>query len=60
MRIKETQKSQEQRLKEISVHKGIDYSSLELLIDSAKIKKLLKGKNYHLQRINEVIEKELK
>jgi hypothetical protein len=60
MKIKETQKQQEQRLKEISAQKGIDYSSLKSLLDSVKTKKLLKRNNYHQQKINDVIEKELK
>ena len=60
MKIKETQKQQEQRLKEISAQKGIDYSSLKSLLESVKTKKLLKRNNYHQQKINDVIEKELK
>jgi len=60
MKIKETQKQQEQRLKEISAHKGIDYSSLKSLLESVRTKKLLKRNNYHQQKINDVIEKELK
>jgi len=60
MKIKETQKKQEQRLKEISAQKGIDYSSLKSLLESVRTKKLLKRNNYHQQKINDVIEKELK
>ncbi|MCB0536457.1 MAG: hypothetical protein KDE33_02915 [Bacteroidetes bacterium] len=60
MKIKETQKQQEQRLKEISAQKGIDYSSLKSLLESVRTKKLLKRNNYHQQKINDVIEKELK
>lgn len=60
MKIKETQEQQEQRLKEISAQKGIDYSSLKSLLESVRTKKLLKRNNYHQQKINDVIEKELK
>lgn len=60
MKIKETQKQQEQRLKELSAQKGIDYSSLKSLLESVQTKKLLKRINYHQQKINDVIEKELK
>jgi hypothetical protein len=60
MKIKETQKQQEQRLKEISAQKGIDYSSLKSLLESVRTKKLLKRNNYHQQKINDVIEKALK
>lgn len=60
MKIKETQKQQEQRLKEISGQNGIDYSSLKSLLESVKTKKLLKRNNYHQQKINDVIEKATK
>lgn len=60
MKIKETQKQQEQRLKEISAQKGIDYSSLKSLLLSVRTKKLLKRNNYHQQKINDIIEKETK
>lgn len=60
MKIKETQKQQEQRLKEISAQKRIDYRSLKSLLESVRTKKLLKRNNYHQQKINDVIEKELK
>lgn len=57
MKIKETKILQEQRLKEISIDKGIDYESLKSLLESVKTKKLLKRNNYHQQKINDVIEK---
>lgn len=57
MKIKETKKLQEQRLKEISTQMGIDYSSIKSLLDSVKTKKLMKRNNYHQQKINDVIEK---
>ena len=46
MKIKETQILQEQRLKEISEEKGIDYNSLKSLLESVKTKKLQKRNNY--------------
>jgi len=60
MKIKETKVLQEQRLKEISTDKGIDYESLNSLLESVKTKKLLKRNNYHQQKINDVIEKATK
>lgn len=60
MKIKETQISQEQRLKEISIDKGIDYGSLKSLLESVRTKKLFKRNNYHQQKINDVIEKATK
>jgi hypothetical protein len=60
MKIKETKLYQEQRLKEISMNKKVDYNSLKLLLDSVRTKKLLKRNNYHQQKINDVIEKLVK
>ena len=60
MKIKETKFYQEQRLKEISMNKEVDYNSLKLLLDSVRTKKLLKRNNYHQQKINDVIEKLVK
>lgn len=60
MKIKETKIFQEQRLKEISFKKGIDYDSLKALLESVRTKKLLKRNNYHQQKINDVIEKATK
>jgi hypothetical protein len=60
MKIKETQREQEQRLKEISSDKGIDYLSIKSLLESVKIKKLLKRNNFHQQKINDIIEKATK
>ena len=60
MKIKETKVLQEQRLKEISTAKGIDFESLNSLLESVKTKKLLKRNNYHQQKINDVIEKATK
>jgi hypothetical protein len=60
MKIKETKVLQEQRLKEISTDKGVDYNSLKSLLESVRTKKLLKRNNYHQQKINDVIEKATK
>jgi hypothetical protein len=60
MKIKETKILQEQRLKEISTAKGIDYESINSLLESVRTKKLLKRNNYHQQKINDVIEKATK
>lgn len=60
MKIKENKALQEKRLREISLEKGIDYSSLESLLQSVRTKKLLKRNNYHQQKINDVIEKATK
>lgn len=60
MKIKETQKQQEQRLKEITRQKGIDYDSLKTLLESVRAKRLLKRNNYHHQKICDIIENELK
>ena len=60
MKIKETKVLQEQRLKEISTDKGIDYDSLKSLLESVRIKKFMKRNNYHPQKINDVIEKATK
>lgn len=60
MKIIETKELQEQRLKEISTSKGIEYGSLKTLLESVKTKKLLKRNNYHQQTINDVIVKATK
>lgn len=60
MKIKEAKILQEQRLKEISNSKGIEYESLKSLLESVKTKKLLKRNNYHQQKINDEIEKATK
>ena len=41
MKIKENKRNQESRLKEICSSKGIDFKSLESLLDSVKAKKIL-------------------
>jgi len=60
MKIKENKVFQDERLKEISNDKGVDYDSLRSLLESVKTKKLLKRNNYHQQKINDVIEKATK
>ena len=59
MKIKENKIHQNDRLKEICSNKGVDYKSLESLLDSVKAKKI-KRTNYHQQKIVDVIEKALK
>ena len=58
--IKKTKDKQSNRLKEISEENGVDYNSLQLLVDSVKTKKLFKRNNYHFQKINDTIEKATK
>lgn len=59
MKIKETKIYQNERLKEICSNKGVDYKSLQSLLDSVKAKKI-KRVNYHQQKIVDTIEKEIK
>ena len=60
MKIKETKVLQEQRLKEISTEKGINYDSLKSLLESVRTKNMLKRNNYHQQKIIDTIEKAIK
>lgn len=59
MKIKETKVQQSKRLNEICLEKGVDYDSLNILLDSVKTKRL-KRNNYHQQKINDLIEKAIK
>lgn len=59
MKIKENKRNQESRLKEICSSKGIDFKSLESLLDSVKAKKI-KRINYHQQKIVDLIEKAIR
>ncbi len=59
MKVKDNKTDQIERLKEVCTIKGIDYKSLESLLDSVKAKKI-KRTNYHQQKIVDVIEKALK
>jgi len=60
MKIKETKILQSQRLKEICNDKGVNFESIKILLKSVKTKKLQKGRNYHSQTINDIIEKSIK
>lgn len=60
MKIKEAKLLQSQRLKEICIDHEVNFESIEILLESVKIKKLLKRNNYHQQKINDVIEKTIK
>ena len=60
MKIKETKLLQNQRLKKICNDKDVNFESIEILLESVKVKKLLKRNNYHQQKINDVIEKAIK
>ena len=60
MKIKETKIQQSQRLKEICNKKGINFNSLETLLDSVKTKKLHSRINYHQQKIDDTINKSVK
>lgn len=60
MKIKVNKELQEQRLNQISIEKGVDYNSLNSLLQSVRTKKLLKRNNYHQQKINDEIEKATK
>lgn len=60
MNVKDTKTKQKIRLKEIAIEMGINYEYLNALLESVKIKKLLKRNNYHQQKINDVIEKATK
>lgn len=59
MKIKENKIIQQERLKEICATNGVDYNSLEVLLESVKAKKI-KRVNYHQQKIVDVIEKAVK
>ena len=60
MKIKQNKLLQDQRLEELTKEKGLDFFSLEKLLESVKTKKLLKRNNYHQQKINDLIEKAIK
>lgn len=60
MGMKKTKLLQSQRLKEICDEKEICYESIEILLESIKTKKLQSKKNYHQQKIDDVIEKAIK
>ena len=59
MKVKDNKINQSERLKEICSTKGVDYKSLESLLDSVKAKKI-KRSNYHQQKIVDLIEKAIR
>lgn len=60
MKIKETRTKQAERLKGICEEKGVNYESIEKLLISVKVKRLLKRNNFHQQTISDIIEKAIK
>ena len=56
MKVKENKIHQYERLKEICSTKGVDYKSLESLLDSVKAKKI-KRINYHQQKIVDCLQR---
>ena len=60
MKVKDNKILQNERLKEICSTKGVDYKSLESLLDSVKAKKIKRINNYHQQKIVDVIEKAIR
>ncbi|WP_024482374.1 DNA modification system-associated small protein [Cellulophaga baltica] len=60
MKVKETKLLQTSRLREICKDKNINFESIAILLESVKTKKLLKRNNYHQQKINDIIEKEIR
>lgn len=60
MKIKESKTKQSERLKEICQNNGVEFESVNDLLESNKTKKLLKRNNYHQQKINDIIEKAIK
>lgn len=60
MKIKETKILQSQRLKEICNERGVNFNSIETLLDSVKTKKLHSRINYHQQTIDDTINKSVK
>ncbi|WP_299123332.1 DNA modification system-associated small protein [uncultured Tenacibaculum sp.] len=60
MKIQEIKNKQLNRLKEICEESDVSYSSISTLLESVKTKKLYKRNNYHLQTMNDEIEKAIK
>ncbi len=60
MKIKETKLLQKQRLQEICNDKDVNFESIEILLESVKTKKLQSKRNYHQQKIDEIINKAVK
>lgn len=59
MNIFQNKRNHIEKLKEICLEKKVDYSLLNELLESVKIKRL-KRVNYHQQKIADVIEKSIK
>jgi hypothetical protein len=60
MKIHEIKQKQLDRLKEICQENDVNFTSIQSLLNSVKTKKIYKRNNYHLQKINDEIEKSLK
>lgn len=60
MKINQNQKEQNEKLKALCLSNNISFETMSTLLDSVKTKKLLKRNNYHQQKINDLIEKEIK
>lgn len=60
MKIKETKLLQKQRLQEICNEKDVNFESIEILLESVKTKKLQSKRNYHQQKIDDIINKAVK
>ena len=60
MKTKKVKQQQLNRLEEICQENDISFTSIQSLLNSVKTKKLYKRNNYHLQKINDEIEKSLK
>ena len=57
MNSKEVKKQQAEMLKNLCMDNGVEYDDIQELLESIKVKKLLKRNNYHLQKLNDIIEK---
>lgn len=60
MKIQEIKEKQLNRLKEICKENEVDFKSVQSLLNSVKTKKLYKRNNYHIQKIDDEIEKFIK
>ena len=59
MKVKNTKETQQQKLRRICESKGVDFNSLNKLLQAEKVKKLQKRNHYIQQAIDSVIEKSL-
>ena len=60
MGVKETRNSQKEFLKKICKENGVKFEYLEMLLDSVRAKKLLSKRNYHQQKLEDLINKAIK